>query len=96
MRLSAFICPTIMLVGFILIFLGLILITLILAAPTALPCLTTTGAGLVATAATVAITAAFTASLVSRLNLHAIRVTGLGGLTDLCHQAADILQLVGG
>ena len=95
MRLTTFIYPTIMLVGFILIFLGLILVALILTAPTTLPYLTTTGAGLVATAATVAIATAL-ASLVSRLNLHAIRVTGLGGLTDLCHQAADILQLVGG
>ena len=96
MRLTTFIYPTIMLVSFILIFLGLILVALILTAPTTLPCLTTTGAGLVATAATVAITAVFTASLVSRLNFHAIRVAGLGGLTDLRHQAADILQLVGG
>ena len=95
MRLTTFIYPTIMLVGFILIFLGLILVALILTAPTTLPYLTTTGAGLVATAATIAITTAL-AGLVSRLNLHAIRVTGLGGLTDLCHQAADILQLVGG
>ena len=95
MRLTTFIYPTIMLVSFILIFLGLILVALILTAPTTLPYLTTTGAGLVATAATVAIATAL-ASLVSRLNLHAIRVTGLGGLTDLCHQAADILQLVGG
>lgn len=95
MRLTTFICSTIMLVGFILIFLGLILITLILTAPTTLPCLTATGAGLVATTATVAIATAL-AGLVSRLNLHTIRVTGLGGLTDLCHQAADILQLVGG
>ena len=96
MRLTTFIYPTIMLVSFILIFLGLILITLILTAPTALPCLTATGAGLVATTATVAITAVFTASLVSRLNLHAVRVTGLGSLTDLRHQAADIFQLVSG
>ena len=95
MRLTTFIYPTIMLVGFILIFLGLILVALVLTAPTALPCLATAGAGLVATAATVAIATAL-ASLVSRLNLHAVRVTGLGGLTDLCHQAADILQLVGG
>ena len=79
-----------MLVGFILIFLGLILVAMILTAPTTLPYLTTTGAGLVATAATVAIATAL-AGLVSRLNLHAVRVTGLGGLTDLCHQAADIL-----
>ena len=85
MRLTTFIYPTIMLVGFILIFLGLILVALILTTPTTLPYLITTGAGLVATAATVAITAVFTASLVSRLNLHAIGVTGLGGLTDLCH-----------
>ena len=85
-----------MLVSFILIFLGLILVALILTAPTTLPCLTATGAGLVATAATVAITAVFTASLVSRLNLHAIRVASLGSLTDLRHQVADILQLVGG
>ena len=84
-----------MLVGFILIFLGLILITLILTAPTTLPCLTATGAGLVATTA-VAIAITLTASLVSRLNLHAIGVASLGGLTDLRHQAADILQLVGG
>ena len=84
-----------MLVGFILIFLGLILITLILTAPTTLPCLTATGAGLVATTATVAIAITITASLVSRLNLHAIRVACLGSLTDLRHQAADILQLVG-
>lgn len=95
MRLTTFIYPTIMLVGFILIFLGLILVALILTAPTTLPYLTTTGAGLVATAATIAITTAL-AGLVSRLNLHAIRVTGLGGLTDLCHQAADILQLISG
>ena len=85
-----------MFISFILIFLGLILIALILTAPTTLPCLTTAGAGLVATAATVAIATTLTASLVSRLNLHAIRVAGLGGLTDLRHQAADILQLVGG
>ncbi len=85
-----------MFISFILIFLGLILIALILTAPTSLPCLTATGASPIATtAATVAITAAL-AGLVSRLNLHAIGVTGLGGLTDLCHQAADILQLVGG
>lgn len=96
MRLSAFICPTIMLVGFILIFLRLILVALILTASTSLPRLTATRAGLVATTATVAIAIALTASLVSRLNLHAVRVTGLGGLTDLRHQAADILQLVGG
>ena len=96
MRLTTFIYPTIMLVSFILIFLGLILVALVLAAPTTLPYLTTTGAGLVATAATVAITAVFTASLVSRLNLHAKGVTGLGGLTDLRHQAADIIKLVGG
>lgn len=95
MRLTTFICPTIMLASFILIFLGLILVALILTAPTTLPCLTATGAGLVATTATVAIATAL-AGLVSRLNLHAIRVTGLGGLTDLRHQAADILQLVGG
>ena len=96
MRLTTFIYPTIMLVSFILIFLGLILVALILTAPTALPYLTTTGAGLVATATTVAITAVFIAGLVSRLNLHAIRVAGLGSLTDLCHQAADILQLISG
>lgn len=90
MRLTTFIYPTIMLVGFILIFLGLILVALVLTAPTALPCLATAGAGLVATAATVAIATAL-ASLVSRLNLHAVRVAGLGGLTDLRHQAADIL-----
>ena len=94
--MSAFICPTIMLASFILIFLGLILVALILTAPTTLPCLATAGAGLVATTAAVAIATAFTAGLVSRLNLHAIRVTGLGGLTDLRHQAADILQLVSG
>ena len=96
MRLTTFICSTIMLVSFILIFLGLVLIALILTAPTTLPCLATAGAGLVATAAAVAIAIALIAGLVSRLNLHAIRVTGLGGLTDLRHQAADILQLVGG
>ncbi len=96
MRLTTFIYPTIMLVGFILIFLGLILVALILAAPTTLPRLATAGAGLVATAATVAIATTLTASLVGRLNLHAVRVAGLGGLTDLRHQAADILQLVSG
>ena len=85
-----------MLASFILIFLGLILVALILTASTTLPRLATAGAGLVATAATVAIAAALTTSLVSRLNLHAIRVAGLGGLTDLRHQAADILQLVSG
>ena len=85
-----------MLVSFILVFLGLILVALILTAPTTLPCLTATGASPIATtAATVAIATAL-AGLVSRLNLHTIRVTGLGGLTDLRHQAADILQLVGG
>ena len=96
MRLTTFIYPTIMLVGFILIFLGLILIALILTASTTLPCLTTTGTSLIATAATVAIATVFIAGLVSRLNLHAIRVAGLGSLTDLCHQAADILQLISG
>ena len=96
MRLTTFIYPTIMFVGFILIFLGLILVALVLTAPTTLPCLTATGAGLVATTATVAIATALAASLVSRLNLHAVRVASLGSLTDLCHQAADILQLVGG
>ena len=83
-----------MFISFILIFLGLILIALILPTSTTLPRLTTTGTSLIA--ATVAIATTITASLVSRLNLHAIRVTGLGGLTDLRHQAADILQLVGG
>ena len=96
MGLTTFIYPTIMLVSFILIFLGLILVALILTAPTTLPCLTTTEAGLVATAATVTIATTLTASLVSRLNLHAIRVACLGSLTDLRHQAADIFQLVGG
>ena len=85
-----------MLVSFILIFLGLVLIALILTAPTALPYLTTTGAGLVATTTTVAIVTTLAAGLVSRLNLHAVRVAGLGSLTDLRHQAADILQLVSG
>ena len=84
-----------MLVSFILIFLGLVLIALILTAPTTLPRLTATGAGLVATTAAVAIATAL-AGLVSRLNFHAVRVAGLSGLTDLRHQAADILQLVGG
>ena len=83
-----------MFISFILIFLGLILVALILTAPTTLSRLITTGTNLIAT--TVAIATALTASLVSRLNLHAIRVASLGGLTDLCHQAADILQLVGG
>ena len=95
MRLTTFICSTIMLVSFILIFLRLILVALILTAPTTLPRLTATGAGLVATTATVAIVTTL-AGLVSRLNLHAVRVAGLGSLTDLRHQAADILQLVGG
>ena len=85
-----------MFISFILIFLGLILIALILTAPTTLSCLIATGTSLIATTATVTIATTLTASLVSRLNLHAIRVTGLGGLTDLRHQAADILQLVGG
>lgn len=95
MRLTAFICPTIMFISFILIFLGLILIALILPTSTALPYLTATGASPIATTATVAIATAL-AGLVSRLNLHAIRVVGLGSLTDLCHQAADILQLISG
>ena len=85
-----------MFVSFILIFLGLILIALILTAPTTLSCLITTGMSLIVTTATVAIATTLTASFVSRLNLHAIRVASLGGLADLCHQAADILQLVGG
>ena len=85
-----------MFISFILIFLGLILIALILTAPTTLPCLTTTGTSLIAATATVAIAITITASLVSRLNLHAIRVASLGSLTDLRHQVADILQLVGG
>ena len=83
-----------MFISFILIFLGLILTTLILTAPTTLPRLITAGTSLIAT--TVAIATTLAASLVSRLNLHAIRVACLGSLTDLCHQAADILQLVGG
>ena len=83
-----------MFISFILIFLGLILVALILPTSTTLPRLTTTGTSLIA--ATVAIAATLTASLVSRLNLHAIRVACLGSLADLCHQAADILQLVGG
>ena len=85
-----------MFISFILIFLGLILIALILTAPTTLPCLITTGTSLIATTATIAIATTLAVSLVSRLNLHAIRVTSLGGLTDLRHQAADVLQLVGG
>ena len=85
-----------MLVSFILIFLGLILIALILTASTTLPRLITTGTSLIATTATVAIVTTLAASFVSRLNLHAIRVASLGSLTDLRHQVADILQLVGG
>ena len=85
-----------MFISFILIFLGLILIALILPTSTTLSCLTTTGTSLIVAAATVAIATTLTASFVSRLNLHAIRVASLGSLADLCHQAADILQLIGG